>query len=221
MNSDTPIKIKLVNMQISRNHLAFLALAWLAQGAFADAIKITLEFKDIVPDVGLVWMSEDKTLKTNPGPNLDQKDKEFTKSLVVASPGSEVTFKNSDEVAHNIFALDQAAGVFFDVGMVAPKEQAKKTIDWQAGKVVRLGCKIHPEMKAYIANVESRYNKIISLKPEEVKSTLTLNTGAKLTKVAFWFPKFDPIEVDIPAGKTQSVPLVKKGEVVGTATLSR
>ena len=194
--------------------------------AYAETgLEVEAKFEKKAPFVGLVYFSEDKSLADSDQRfSLDQEGKKFSSKLVIVPKGKEVAFYNSDEIDHNIFADDKENNVKFDVGLIPPSGRVKKEADWPDGSITRVGCKIHPAMRSYIAVISSQYNGVIDF-PNKTKScTVSLsNVPATLKKVRVWFPRFETIEIEVPSGKSVTVEIKKKGKdkIYGKLTLTR
>jgi len=73
---------------------------------------------------------------------VDQKGKTFIPHEISVEVGDTITFKNSDDFAHNVYTDDEANE--FDVGMQAAGTSSTVTIK-ATGKFV-VECAIHPNM---------------------------------------------------------------------------
>lgn len=158
----------------------------------------------------------------NETPVVDQVDKQFAESLVVVSPGQAVEFKNSDAVDHNIFANDIRKNARFDVGLMPPGGEQSIPADWDENTLVRVGCKIHPKMRMYIASLEARFHKVIEFDSRTREYPLTL-TGvpSDADTLVVRIPKYDVVELDLRKGSQWTVALTKKGQPRGEITLAR
>ena len=153
---------------------------------------------------------------------IDQVDKVFTTKLVVGTKGSNIDFKNSDTIDHNIYANDLNAKVDFDIGLVEPGGSSILPMDWDSGKIVRIGCKIHPRMRSYIANLSTKYHLILPFEKGKASYEFELdNVPDELTRIKVWMPRYNPIELDISVGESKEVELTKKEKVYGTLKLTR
>jgi hypothetical protein len=121
---------------------------------YAQDLEAAFEFIKKPPKVGLIYLPENKELKT--GPVIDQKNKEFSQELFVGAPGTDMVITNSDDTDHNIYASDADAGADFDIGLAPPGSETRQNINWKEDMVVKIGCKIHPKMSAHVANVSSK-----------------------------------------------------------------
>lgn len=180
-----------------------------------------VSFSKKPPKVALVYFSEDTGLTGDV--TVDQLNKQFATYLAVGSPGQQMVFKNSADIAHNVYADDPVRGVKFDLGLVEPQSEfsAVRTISWESGGVVKIGCKIHPKMRAYIASLASRFYAVVPLEGRQEASFELEAPEAGLTKVVVWIPKYDRLEVAIASGETLEVTLERNGKPKGTLVLSR
>ena len=88
---------------------------------------------------------------------IDQRDLQFVPYVVAVSPGSIVSFPNSDPVMHSVFHPSmRAAG--FDLGTYPQGEQRSFTFDDEGAYVIF--CHVHPEMVAYVVVVASPYRAV-------------------------------------------------------------
>lgn len=191
----------------------------------------TFHFSTVPPDVALIYAPEDRGLTQ--AVTIDQDGKVFvhwhaqgTKSqskVVVGSPGETLTFKNSSTIGHNVYANDPRLKVQFDLGLLPPASDVTKLhpITWPAGEALRLGCKIHPGMRLYVASSPSRYYQAIDINGAAVVPFDLEHLPASLTKVMVWLPDYDPVEVTIKPGEEREVMLQKAGAPQGTLILKR
>ena len=155
-------------------------------------------------------------------PVVDQVDKQFAESLVVVAPGESVEFKNSDAVDHNIFANDIRKNARFDVGLMPPGGQQAIPADWNENTLVRVGCKIHPKMRMYIASLEARYHKVVEFDSRTREYPLSLaGVPADAETLVVRIPKYDVVELDLRGASAWTVPLTKGGKPRGEITLAR
>ncbi len=83
---------------------------------------------------------------------IDQVGLRFVPPLLVVTPGTIVSFHNSDPILHNIFS-PQGPGSGFDLGTYPRGEERSHTFG-EAGAHVVL-CNVHPEMVAYVLVVDT------------------------------------------------------------------
>lgn len=189
--------------------------------AHAGGISGEFKFNKKPPSVALIYFHEDNSLKSA-GPTVDQKDKQFVQKMLVGSSGAKIKFMNSDSVDHNIFASDSKSGASFDAGLLPPGQTSQTELTWKPDEVVKIGCKIHPKMQAYIANITSAHHKIVEFEGKSEGAGFTLEgVPEKYTKVRIWFPKQDPVDIVIKKGETKQVDIMEKGKPFGTLKLAR
>jgi plastocyanin len=75
-----------------------------------------------------------------------QKDRSFSETEITIKPGDTVTFKNADEVTHNVFSM--TPGMEFDLRRQAPG--ASSTVPFNKEGVSEVRCSIHPKMKLMV-----------------------------------------------------------------------
>ena len=119
--------------------LGVLASSIISSSIFADTIQLEFKYKKKPPLSGIIYSVEPENTNVISG-EVDQKNKEFVERVVVVSPKSELVFKNSDTVDHNIFANDISdANVRFDVGLMPVGSQVNLPVDWTSDTFVRIG----------------------------------------------------------------------------------
>jgi len=82
---------------------------------------------------------------------LLEKDKRFVPHVLAVPTGSQVDFKNEDEIFHNVFSLSPAAK--FDTGL--HKGGSSAAVKFDKAGVVELLCNIHSTMLGYLVVVDS------------------------------------------------------------------
>ena len=155
---------------------------------------------------------------------LDQKNKLFSQKVIVVPHSSSIAFKNSDSIDHNIFADDKSVDVKFNAGLVGPGKIATQKAEWPEGTVARVGCKIHPKMRSYVAVISSAYFAEVEFESKVKKKAFEIKgVPANLVKVKVWLPRYEAIEVEIKKDETKKVDLKKPGKskIYGTLTISR
>ena len=88
---------------------------------------------------------------------IDQRGLRFVPHVIAVSPGSTVSFPNSDPVMHDVFHPSIRAGGF-DLGMYPQGERRSFTFDDEGAYVIF--CHVHPEMVAYVVVVASPYRAV-------------------------------------------------------------
>ena len=219
------LKYKMIlSDRLSVNLRLFSAFIFIviSAGLSAGTLKIEFEFTKIPPRTGILYFPEDGNRSMSSPLEIDQVDKHFTKILFVGTQGSMMVFKNSDSVDHNIYANDMGADVFFDIGLVEPGEESTIRMDWGAGSIIRIGCKIHPRMKSYIANIPSTHYKIFPFRREKKRYRVKMNhIPDELSQVKIWLPSYVDIDANVVIGETRVIPLLKRKRRYGTVKLIR
>lgn len=199
---------------------AMLLSAMLSGPLYADTIVARMQFKDILPATGVVYVPDEKA-EVRHG-RLDQKDKAFSAPMVVVSPKSELLLENSDPFQHNIFVDDKKTGVAFDLGMMAPQGKASVPVRWQTDSLLRIGCKIHPKMKAHVANIQSSHYAVVVFSPDRKEYQVEIrDVPEKLREVRVLLPDMPPLVALLEAGQAQDLEMKVRDLVVGKAYLSR
>ncbi|CAM2005387.1 hypothetical protein [Acanthopleuribacter pedis] len=208
-------------LNLRRAVLAVALAAAFLPYSHAGEISGTLSFVKKPPSVVLVYMADDTGADKGKKRKLDQKDQQFTKKMLVAPKGSKISFINSDNTDHNVYAADTDAGADFDIGLAPPGSTIDQEVNWAENAVIRVGCKIHPKMRAYVATVDSRYNQVLELDRTKQDHTFALEVPDTVTLVRVWLPNYEPVEFTLEKGGEHKVDLIKKGKVYGTLTVSR
>lgn len=208
-----------MNMKFSAKIAAAALLLTSFQG-FADVVTGKLEFVKKPPFAGLLYV--EGSGGSDKKPLIDQKDKQFTTKIAVGSPNNTMMFKNSDTFDHNIYANDGKQKVKFDVGLMTPNNQTQITINWPEETLVRIGCKIHPKMRSYIANVNSDHFHAFEFEKKVKSYDIKIDSvpGDK-NKLVLMMPKYDKLVVDLKKGESKTVEVKRKGKVSATLTLNR
>jgi len=110
-----------------------------------------------VPDSGItgivVYLVPESGAPTAPPPMkaaMDQRGLKFVPRVVAVTPGSTVTFPNSDAVLHSVFHPSMH-GDAFDLGTYSKGEQRSFTFANEGAFVIF--CRVHPEMIGYVVVV--------------------------------------------------------------------
>jgi plastocyanin len=77
---------------------------------------------------------------------IEQKNREFSITEVTIKAGDTLTFKNGDDVTHNVFSM--TSGMEFDIRRQAPG--ASSTVPFPNAGVAEVRCSIHPKMKLIV-----------------------------------------------------------------------
>ena len=77
---------------------------------------------------------------------VNQKAKQFSVTALNAKVGDSVTFKNEDDVSHNIFSLSDVQT--FDLGTYGSGQTRSLTLE--SPGLIEVECAVHPNMKMQI-----------------------------------------------------------------------
>jgi plastocyanin len=155
-------------------------------------------------------------------PVIDQKDKAFTSKIAIGSPHSMIKFTNSDTFDHNIYANDKKQKVKFDVGLMTPNNSTNLSLDWPAETLVRVGCKIHPKMRSYVANITSDHLHAFKFKKKVKAYDFKIQqVPSDKNQLILLMPKYPKQTIDISKGQTKTIEIKRKGKIKATLTISR
>lgn len=188
--------------------------------SYADVITGEIIFDKRPSKAGVFYEYKDDFSKING--EINQKNKKFVEKVGVASHLGSLELYNNDEFEHNIFANDIKHNIKFDIGLMSPGSNISLQTDWQPNTLVRIGCKIHPKMRSYIANIPSdnfvsfEFNKKQKQVPIELK-----NISKSAKRFVFLLAGMENTEIILLKGETKSFDVIKKGKKAGTITLTR
>lgn len=203
---------------LTRHFLGALLSLSLVSPVFADTVKGTLNFKKKPAKAGVIYevkSSFDKVVGT-----INQKDKKFTEKIGVASLGGELKMNNNDEFEHNIFANDLKQDIKFDIGLMPPGSSQSIKADWKPNSIVRIGCKIHPKMRSYVANIPSDNYKSFEIGKKEKSYSFELANVTE-NKLVLLLAGMDNIEITLAKGESKTFDIVRKNKPKGQLTISR
>jgi hypothetical protein len=201
-------------------HLIALGMAFLSTAVNADVISGEISFAKKVPFAGVLFVKQSKS--ANATASMDQLNKQFTKKVSIGAPGSVVAFNNSDSFDHNIFANDLKNNISFDIGLMPSGQSSEIKMNWKEDTMVRIGCKIHPKMRSYIANINSDYYQEFEFQ-KKVKSypVNIAEVPADQHEIELIIPKYERITISLLKGESKTVDIMKKGKVRGSLIVSR
>lgn len=206
-----------------RSAAVFCLLA-ASQCSWADTITGKLTFVKKASFAGVVYVNggEGSNSSVIDGASVDQLEKKFTKKIVVSSTGGTINFRNSDNIDHNIFSNDSDSGVKFDVGLMTPAGEKEVEVSWGNNQLVRYGCKIHPKMKSYIFTSPTSHFQVMEFekKVKEYDFVLT-DVPSDLTSVSLMIPKYDVVTIDLTAGNSATVDVIRKGKKKADLVVTR
>jgi len=208
------------------------------QPSYSGTITGTFLFKKSPPDAAVVYI-RDINAPSNVA-EIDQKGIQFTKKFDVSSTGTDVIFTNSDPVKHNLFANSYKTNTKFDVGLISPNKVVEIPVQWPEDTLIRIGCKIHRNMRIYIANIKSKNYTIVDFVRKSrwrskngFKSYGEIKKAHKADKydfnildvpdatksVTIMLPHTDLIEVELELSKEKEVTISRRGKQLGTLKL--
>ncbi len=153
---------------------------------------------------------------------INQQSKQFTEMIGVSSHQGKLSLLNNDEFEHNIFANDIKQNIQFDVGLMSPGSKQEIVADWQTNTVVRIGCKIHPKMRSYIANIPSDNYASFEFDKKQQSTPFELNEIAgDSNQFILLLAGMDNTEVTIAKGETKTIDILRKGQKKGSINLTR
>ena len=97
-----------------------------------------------LPTVALATLSAIPLLAANH--EITQQDRHFSQTEINIKIGDTISFKNDDEVTHNVFST--TPGMEFDLHRQAPG--ASSTIPFSKPGDAEVDCSIHPRMKLLV-----------------------------------------------------------------------
>lgn len=103
--------------------------------------------------VELVNSGDSKASSPLPVLVMDQINKQFSPTLLIAQQGQQVNFPNSDNIRHHVYSFSQAK--HFQLKLYSGQPESPITFENQG--VVVLGCNIHDSMVGYIYVAKSTH----------------------------------------------------------------
>ena len=183
----------------------------------AATVHGTVSFTKVPPPVLLAWDGSDTSFKSGDPIVIGQKNRIFSKMLVVVPSGGSVVFRNDDDQQHSVFTEDKASGVQADHGLHQPSESVTQQVTWPSGGVVRFGCRIHPQMQVWIASLSSARHQAVELPQGAKEATFTLTGVAADAPITVWTSRSDLLTAPAING---SVDLFYKGKSCGSLRLT-
>ena len=129
--------------------VTFLTVAF-SYAAFAQDVTLNVvdqhgqPLKNVV--IELASEADDKSSQQLPVLIMDQVDKQFSPTLLIAQQGQQVNFPNSDNIRHHVYSFSPAKP--FQLKLYSGQPESPITFENQG--VVVLGCNIHDSMVGYI-----------------------------------------------------------------------
>ena len=131
---------------------------------------------------------------------MDQRALHFVPHAIVVSPGSTVSFTNSDRVMHNVFHPPKG-GSAFDLGLFGPGERRSFVFDHEGAFVVF--CHVHPEMVGYVVVLSTPWRTVTDARGQFTIENVP--TGSYVLHT--WSGKFAQHLQQVSAGSDQSAHL--------------
>jgi hypothetical protein len=204
--------------QLAINILVTLLTLSLVTPSFADTITGTLNFIKKPAKAGVIYevkSSFDKVVGT-----INQENKKFIETIGVTSYQGELKLNNNDKFEHNIFANDLKQDIKFDIGLMSPGSSQRITADWKSNSIVRIGCKIHPKMRSYVANIPSDNFNSFELKKKDKTYSFELANVTE-DKLVLLLAGMDNIEISLAKGESKTFDIVRKNKPKGQLLISR
>jgi plastocyanin len=125
---------------------------------------------------------------------MDQKNLEFIPHILPVLVGTEVEFRNSDDVLHNVYSPD-ACPEKFDLGSWPRGKVKTRKFDKPGCDPVIL-CNVHPAMEAYVVVLETPYFSV----SKKDGSYLIGNVPAGTYTLKIWHERFPgkSVEARVP-----------------------
>ena len=188
--------------------------------AFSTTITGEFTFNKKAPKGVLIYVVGDTSL--NQPAIIDQKNNQFVQPIVVGKKGTNVQFVNSDTINHNVYADDKKKNVNFDIGLALPGSSFEERITWEEGELVRISCKIHPKMRAWVGSMSSKYFQILTFERKQKQASFVIEgVPSGLQTIRVVIPGYDEITTEISVGNTVTVDVNRKKKKRGTMKLQR
>jgi len=198
--------------------LAFLCALSLPTTGISAEVEFNFTFEKKPPSSVVVY-AVDGSSDAISELKIDQKDKKFDLPVYVKTKASKLSFHNSDTMDHNIYSKKKGTWDGLDIGLLKPQASLESDAAFPDGAMVRLGCKIHPKMRAYVATVPNKYFLAQQFDKKSTTSSIKLTIPNDATKVGLLMPGYDVIETTIDT--TSPIELIKKGKTKGNVTISK
>ena len=181
-----------------------LALAAATSSAEVLHVRVVDSNQDPVPQVA-IYVEQSGTSRAARAPAsavMDQRYKRFVPHILVVQKGAQVSFPNSDVVAHHVYSFSRPNNFVLPLYKGTPPDPVRFDHDG----VVTLGCNIHDSMLGYIVVVDSD---IFAISNEDGVARLDVDSDAAQWTVHAWSPRFrntrEPLVRTIMAGEALTV----------------
>src|SRR5262249_19727425 len=123
---------------------------------------------------------------------IDQRKCEYWPPVLAVRAGTEVEFRNSDPLLHNVHAKD--SGPLFNFAMPVQGLTVRKGLP-RSPEVLRLGCDVHPWMHAVVRTFNHPYFALTDARGHYRLSAVP----AGRRKLGFWHPRFPEKTIELEA----------------------
>ena len=179
---------------------AVLAGTLVTQQAFAGTIKgkVSASKKKYLPHT-VAYLDSVKGDFKPPEDHvlMDQKNLMFKPHILPVLAGTTVDFRNSDDVAHNVFTPDKSADKF-NLGTWPSGEIRSYTFEKRCDDVCDavMLCKVHPEMEAFVLIMQNPFFAVA----DDSGYFEIPDVPAGERTVQIWHPKLgsDAVTVEVP-----------------------
>jgi plastocyanin len=205
---------------IPRMRLSFLlalplsALPW--SSLLSASVDGTITFTKTPPVAVVVWDATDTSLAPGAPAVISQKNRIFSPMIAVLPPQAVIDFKNDDDQQHNVFASDKKAGLDVDFGLSKPSEVHQQSVTWPVGTAIRFGCKIHPQMQAWVLCSTSARHQVVAVPEGATQVTFSLPQATASSRIQVWSPRGEAVDAAFGEVGTE---LLFKGKPCGQVTL--
>ena len=134
----------------------------------------------------------------------------------------QVMIQNKSYRDANVYANDRKNLVKFDVGLAPPNSTSWQQVTWKNGIVVRIGSKIRPKWRAWIASLSSKYYATVAFSRRGRKAFFRIaNVPSNISKIKIWMPNYKVVTVSVKPGSSKTIDLKRRRRKRGTLKLSR
>ena len=195
--------------------------------ALADVVSGKVTFLKRPPFTGVVYIPVEGA-PTSTGTVIELIGKKYSKPITVAFPGDKIELTGSKLYEHDIVGSDthsnQRIDLTFDVGVGFRNADNKSylILDWPENTLVRLGCKIHPKERSYIANIPPSYYLPLDFKRQVTTYDFRIeNVPKDAQRVMLLLSKYEKLAIELKQGESKTLDLLRKGKVRGNIVVSR
>ncbi len=136
------------------------------------------------------------------GVAVDQRERRFQPHVTAISPGTKVSFPNSDDTRHHVYSFSE--GNSFELKLFRANDAPP--VAFNTPGIVTLGCNIHDSMKAYLY-VGTDSSAVVS--DAEGRATLHWDDEQTAGVLRIWHPQMEA-DLEVPLGATTGGTLALK-----------